>query len=294
VSRVASLARLRHLHPVVLTRPAGRNESLASRLQVQGCETLALPALRITPLPSTDEALPLPGDYDLVIFVSGTAVHIYTEQLRQIAALPQWPCGVPVACVGPATASVMCGDFWPDTLRVLHPDAQAPRHDSEALWQVLSQSGLSLRRVLLVRGQTGREWLAQRLAQHGVAVDRYAVYTRQPADWPDSALRVLKRWRDTSLTPVWLITSAEGLEAVAQNLSHAGLKSWWRTHRFVLTHPRLADRLSALMGWGQEAQTNRPLMVKISLPLDDDIERDLLRLCTDFSDDVSRLQSNHD
>jgi len=294
VNRMASMARL---HPVVLTRPEGRNEVLADYLQAQGCPTLILPALTIAALLGCAETLPLPDDYDLVIFVSGTAVRAYAEQLQRMARRQQWPSTVPVASVGPATAAAMRGDFWPAALRVLRPGADALTHDSEALWQVLSQSGLSLRRVLLVRGQTGREWLAQRLTQNGAVVDRYAAYTRQAADWPDSARRMLSHWRAIGQVPVWLVTSGEGLDAVYRNIVRADMLSWWRKHRFVLTHPRLADRLTVLMGGDDRramGQTTGQAMVKISLPQDKEIEHALLSLCVDSSDDVSRLQSSYD
>jgi len=265
-------------HPVVLTRPEGRNEALARRLQARGCLTLALPALAIVPPSDPAAALPLPGGYDLAVFVSGAAARAYADQLRQIAAMQQWPLHVPVACVGPATAAAMRGGFWPDALRILHPGLDAPTHDSEALWQVLAHSGLPLRRVLLVRGATGREWLAQRLAQLGVVVDRHVVYARQPVDWSEPARRVLAHWHNTGLTPVWLVTSGEGLDAVHRNVVLADMQSWWRAHRFVLTHPRLAVRLASLMGWSDEECR---AMVKISLPRDEDIEQALLALCVE-------------
>jgi len=267
-------------HPVILTRPAGRNETLAHCLQAQGCLTLALPALAIVPLPAPVATLPLPGDYDLVIVVSGTAARAYADQLRRVALLKQWPADVPIACVGPATAAAMHGKFWPEALRILHPDTGASSHDSEALWRVLVHSDLPLRRVLLVRGVVGREWLAQRLIQLGVVVDRHAVYARQPADWPDSARRTLVRWRDAGQTPVWLVTSGEGLDAVYRNIVQFGMQSWWRSHRFVVPHPRLAARLSALMAWTEEVQR---AMVKISLPQEADLAQALLSLCLEPS-----------
>lgn len=260
-------------HPVVLTRPAGRNEALQHRLQAQGCPVLALPALDIVPQPCATGKLPLPGGYDLVIFVSGAAARAYASQLQDVAGMRQWPAQVPAACVGPATARAMRGGFWSAGMRILHPGPDAPTHDSEALWQVLAHSGLPLRRVLVVRGTAGREWLAARLTQAGAVVDRHAAYARRPADWPGEALRTLAQWRDGGLTPVWLATSAEGLEALRDGIAQAGMMDWWRGHRFVLTHPRLQDRLSGLMGWpDKEARA----MVKICLPGDEDIERAVL------------------
>jgi len=268
------------MHPVVLTRPEGRNEALAQRLRSRGCETLVLPALTISPLPAQAATLPLPNDYDLVIFVSGTAARAYAAQLRALAAITQWPVQVPTACVGPATAAALRGDFWPDTLRVLCPMADAASHDSEALWQVLAQSDLGLRRVLLVRGTTGREWLAQRLAQKGVRVDRYAVYARAPAAWPIQAQQVLAQWRAAAITPVWLLTSTEGADAVHRQIIQTAMQPWWRGHRFVLTHPRLAVHLLTLLGVADKAAYP---MVKISLPGEAQIEQALLALCRESS-----------
>src|SRR5690606_39453212 len=47
--------------------------------------------------------------------------------------------------------------FGADTT-VLCPSADAPSHDSEALWALLCERGHKPRRVLLVRGTQGRDW----------------------------------------------------------------------------------------------------------------------------------------
>ena len=69
----------------VLTRPSGRNEALAARLRAQGWEACVLPALEILPLDCL-EGLPMPEDYDMVVFVSGNAARLYLDQLTARAA----------------------------------------------------------------------------------------------------------------------------------------------------------------------------------------------------------------
>ncbi|WP_050849460.1 uroporphyrinogen-III synthase, partial [Bordetella pertussis] len=167
----------------ILTRPQGRNGALAQRLHDAGWQTLCLPALRIEPLPPENGVVPLPRDYDLVVFVSGNAARLYLEQLRERGELP-WPAGAVAATVGPASARALLdsGQFGADTT-VLHPAETAPTHDSEALWALLRARPALPRRALLVRGTQGRDWLADRLVAAGVEVSRHAVYRRRPAPW---------------------------------------------------------------------------------------------------------------
>jgi len=235
-------------HPVILTRPVGRNQVLARRLQRDGVVTLELPALALTAITCEAGRLPRPDDYDLVVFVSGAAARAYAEQLQHSAHVSCWPAHVPVACVGPASARSLRGGFWPPTLVVLHPASTAPRHDSEALWQVLQPVLPRLQRVLIVRAGTGREWLSERLRRAGVSVVCHAAYQRQAADWSEAACATLARWYEDGCIPVWLVTSAASLDAIHAQIVRAGWLDWWRTHCFVFTHPRLVAHLSAVLG----------------------------------------------
>jgi len=259
-------------HPVILTRPAGRNHALAQRLRAYGITTLELPALALAPIACDAPALPRPDDYDLVIFVSGAAARAYADQLQHAARLPHWPDHVPAACVGPATAWALRGPFWPPTLRILHPAPDAPHHDSEALWQVLQPLLPSIQRVLVVRGTAGREWLSERLSHAGIQVIRHAAYQRQPAGWPDAARATLARWHAEGVTPVWLITSAASLDAIHTQIRHADWLPWWRSHHFVLTHPRFVSHLSAaLLG-----ETVPDVQIRLCTPDAADMTRALL------------------
>lgn len=260
----------------ILTRPAGRNEALAQRLSAVGWRALCLPALAIEPLPAAGPP-PLPQDYGLAVFVSGNAVRLYLDRLAPF--LPRgWPAGCTPAAVGTATAQVLqaSGLLGADTA-VLHPPADAPAHDSEALWKLLSSRPLP-RRALLVRGTQGRDWLADRLAEAGVAVTRYAVYQRVPAAWPGDAVATLRGWAAQGLRATWLLTSGEGIAATADAVRAAGLQAWWRGCRFVVTHPRLADavRAAAAVPFGNAAvpaaaDAAADMMVQICMPADEAI-----------------------
>lgn len=248
----------------VLTRPAGGNDDLAVRLSAAGWQVLKLPALVIEPLHLAGP-VPMPGDFDLVIFVSGNAVRLY---LAQAGLADGWPAGTLAATVGPSSARALreAAHFGPQG-HVVHPPDDAPRHDSEALWQLLSSRPLP-RRALLVRGETGRDWLAERLAQAGVDVHIHALYRRRPAIWPHGSVALLRGMAADAgaRRPVWLLTSIAGIDAVAQALRAADLFEWWAGGSFVVTHPRQAEHLLAIaQGAGQTP------MVKTCMPVDESI-----------------------
>ncbi|MFY0475965.1 uroporphyrinogen-III synthase [Achromobacter marplatensis] len=251
----------------VLTRPAGRNEALAGRLNDAGWSACILPALEIQPLDVAAADLPRPVDFDMVVFVSGNAGKQYLDQLRRADGPSVWPAGTVAATVGPASAQGLreSPGFGMNTT-VLHPGEDAPSHDSEALWQVLCGLPQLPARVLLVRGTQGRDWLGDRLEAHGAAVTRHAAYLRRPANWGAAQLAALRHWADAGVSATWLITSGEGADVVRAGLDAAGLASWWAGCRFVLTHPSLARRVP-VGGHGDTPSA----MVKICLPNDESI-----------------------
>lgn len=251
----------------ILTRPEGRNDALSRDLIGAGWRVLVSPALELRVVPVDAADLPLPEHYDLVVFVSGYAVRTYITQLRDVAGQREWPASVPVATVGPASAKALreLSDFCVDTT-VLCPPPEAPTHDSEALWQVLRAQRALPKRVLIVRGTTGRDWLSEQFVACGAQVARHVAYHRQAAVWSPTVMRQLREWAQHGKKATWLLTSGEGVSAVLANIRDAGLEDWWRASAFVVTHPTLADRLQ-----GDGGITRTDAMIKNCLPADDAI-----------------------
>lgn len=251
----------------ILTRPEGRNEVLSRNLSRAGWQVLALPALALMPLSVAAPDLPLPHHYDMVVFVSGYAVRAYVKQLREITGLARWPASVPVATVGPASATAVheLSDFCMDTT-VVCPPPDARTHDSEALWAVLCDRERLPGRVLIVRGTQGRDWLTEQFESSGSQVHRYAAYHRQPAAWSSRAIEQLKQWGLRGQKVTWLLTSGEGVSSAFAHVRAAGLEDWWQVCSFVVTHASLATRLTQ-----EDGGAVPDAMVKICLPADDAI-----------------------
>lgn len=156
---------------LLLTRPAEESAALSSVLSDAGIFSSSLPLLDTEPLPVTPEQQAVfrnLGRYSAVIVVSKPAARLAVQQLDQAWPQLQW------FSVGAATAQVLADHG----LRVHYPQAG---DDSEALLQVPALREAVERpnaRVLILRGEGGRELLAERLRERGASVDYLELYRR--------------------------------------------------------------------------------------------------------------------
>ncbi|AOE90254.1 Uroporphyrinogen-III C-methyltransferase [Ralstonia solanacearum] len=223
---------------------------LVAALERHGLRTLQFPLLDIAPTPNLDDlraALADPSRYALVVFVSPNAVQ------QAFAAMPEgfrWPQDVPAAVVGPASAQALAAHgVAAPTYRVIRPDSHADdaRQDSEALYARLGVATLSGREVLIVRGNGGREWLADRLREAGVAVRTVEAY-RRSVPVPDAAawaaLREVLAGRHA-----WTLTSSEAarnLDSLARaSLSAAEVEALHAAPCFA-PHARIVEQAQSL------------------------------------------------
>ena len=190
---------------LLLTRPAEESHALAATLAAQGVFSSSLPLLAIEALPEAVEqqvVLQQLAGYAAVIVISKPAARLLCQRLPQ-----GWspPAGQHWLAVGAATAQVL-GE------RVANVSWPATAEDSEGLLQMPAlQNALQAAepRVLIVKGEGGREWLAQHLRARGVSVDYLCLYRRTLPHYPPGA--VLARVQDEQLNGL-LISSGQGLE----------------------------------------------------------------------------------
>jgi uroporphyrinogen-III synthase len=268
---------------VVLTRPVGKNEALAQTLRQQGVNVIEQPVLALSGLPFDPDRFAWPEQYDLLVFVSGAAVEHYMT--RWHAALPCRPVGAPadassflLAAVGPATAQALDASPELRAARLLWPKPPLS-FDSEGLWVALQPHLATIRRVLIVRGQSGREWLAEQFEQRKVSVDRYTVYKRQPVVWSPAQRQAVQEACRYARNVVFQLTSSQAVDAFVEQMRQAGLLFVLTRARFVVIHERVAARLRSqlrvLLG-----PTVSP-EVKLCAP-DDDAMRLALRSSASF------------
>ncbi|WP_111657471.1 uroporphyrinogen-III synthase [Isoalcanivorax indicus] len=167
---------------VLVTRPAGQAEALLARLQAEGFAAVHVPALAITPRPLDGAAQRLLLDvdqYHAVFFVSPNAARLGCAALADV--WPQWPVGVHWLAVGEATAAVLNEAGLP-------AEAPSAGFNSEAVLALPCLQSLADRKIMILRGDGGRELFADTLRQRGAQVMTLPLYRRHCATdfrWPD-------------------------------------------------------------------------------------------------------------
>lgn len=265
---------------LILTRPRLRNESLARRLEGLGCPVLSLPALELAPCAPSGDALPRPEDFDLVVFVSSFAARVYLDALKSQHAGDHWPAHTVAATVGAASARPLYDAGWIPASAILHPDASLASQDSEALWALLQARSRMPRRVLVLRGQDGREWLGQRLEQAGARVKRLALYARRPLVWDATQAQAVTRAMTSGTRAIILLTSSDSTRALSANVGRHGLGSAFAASHFLVIHSRIAHRLQSILvesGWGE------PAAITLCAPDEDAIVRSIQSLVASTS-----------
>ncbi|MEO8922343.1 MAG: uroporphyrinogen-III synthase [Caldimonas sp.] len=222
---------------VIVTRPAAQASAAVRQLQARGVDALALPLIEIAALDdetALGEAWRSLPTRRLVVFVSVNAVlHFFAAQ----PGATGWPLDLLAAAPGPGTAAALhAAGIDPEA--VIEPAADAAPLDSEALWQRLHDSDWRGASVLVVRGDGGRDWLAQQLAGAGAVVDAVTAYLRRAPRFDAAARSLLAA---ATLLPhdyVWLFSSSEAIG----HLEMAAKGERWADSIAIATHPRIAAR----------------------------------------------------
>lgn len=233
---------------VLVTRPAAQASGWVQRLRAQGIEAVALPLIGIEP-----PADPAPvraawqtlGARALAVFVSPNAV----EQF--FALRPEgvdWPAGTRAGSTGPGTSQALRDRGLPEAW-IVEPGADAAQFDSESLWAHLAAEPWAGRSVLIVRGEGGRDWLADTLRAHGAEVVHVSAYRRVAPQFASQQRALLDAACAQPSRHVWLFSSSEAIGVLRAAVPSAQ----WTDARAIATHPRIAAAARDA-GFGQVEQ----------------------------------------
>jgi uroporphyrinogen-III synthase len=184
-----------------VTRPAHQSAALMERLEAAGFHPLAFPSIAIESAPANESLNRLANridEYDIALFVSRNAVdhafrHIDARRLPRSLQLGVIGKGSAAAlqAQGVASALIPSGEF-----------------NSEGLLAAPALQDVRGRKVIIFRGQAGRNLLGDTLRQRGATVDYCEVYRRTLPDLDAADYRRITG----GVTPdLALFTSSEGL-----------------------------------------------------------------------------------
>lgn len=224
---------------VVITRPQAQAGALASQVLALGREALLFPLLEIHPLDDTAPlraALQQLERYALVAFVSPNAID------AAFALRAQWPAGLALAVVGEGSRMALASHGVNDGNATILRPADSRRSDSQGLLEVLDKSALRGREVLIIRGESGRELLADELRAAGAHVTAVAAYRRCVP--PLDARRREQLARLIETPGDWIVTSSEALRNLVAMVGQVGggdAVAKMQQQHFLLPHVRIAE-----------------------------------------------------
>ena len=150
---------------IIITRPAGRAETLASRLRDYGAEVIHLPTIRTTTLHGALEGVDLAG-YDWAGFTSVTGVTALFELLAESGRDVRELGAAKIAAIGKATA---------DALRAhgLRVDYVPEIYDGVHLAEGLAERG---GKVLMFRAKSESDDVGAAFRNYGIDAEHVCIY----------------------------------------------------------------------------------------------------------------------
>lgn len=210
---------------IIVTRPSGQArqliELLTHAIDNSGVakrslpEIISLPLLTIVPKADAvlaDHIASVLKDVDLAIFVSPNAIESVMRMLErdwQAFSKKVIPIGVMGGSSRLALQNHGIGNEEKPTPIII------PQHntqwDSEGLWHALQAQGWDWKnkKVVIFKGEGGREWLADTLKEAGASVVDISCYTRIPLDIDNPAWQAIHDM-DFSKS-LWILTSSEAV-----------------------------------------------------------------------------------
>ena len=236
---------------MVVTRPLAQALALQHRIAATGRQAFIFPLLEIHPLADTaalDAALARLEQHALVAFVSPNAID------AAFARRPDWPTTVPLAVMGASSRQALAAHGVTVASTRIYSPLDAERTDSQTLLEALDLPALAHRSVLILRGESGRELLADGLIAAGVQVTQVAAYRRAaPAINPTNA-SMLMQLLDADCD--WIITSSEALQILVRMAAQADdmqparpqrdSVAKLKQQRLIVPHVRIAEKAQKL------------------------------------------------
>ena len=229
--------------PVVITRPLAQAAGLAERIARIGREAVIFPLLEILPLADDAPLRAALADlrrYAMVAFVSPNAIDAV------FSILHAWPASVELAVIGEGSRTALAKyGVTPDNAVIHSPRGE--RADSQALIESMDIDAMHGKEVLIVRGETGRELLAEALRAAGAQVRQITAY-RRAAPALDASRRAQLRHL-LEIRSEWIVTSSEALRNLIDMVKQAAGESGvvkLQHQRMIVPHHRIEEMAQSL------------------------------------------------
>jgi len=211
---------------ILNTRPAHQQAALTARLEADGARVLSFPVIEIVASASP----PLdPGGYDILLFVSRNAVEHGLARVEPA----DLPATLQFGVIGAATRDALLDRIGDPGSRLIESEP----FNSEALLSAPALQQVAGKRILILRGQAGRNLLGDELAARGAKVEYREVYRRElPARDPGA----FDRLTANAFPTLAILTSNEGMHNLFE-LVESSAAARLRTLPWLLISERMRE-----------------------------------------------------
>lgn len=213
---------------ILITRPREQTQALSKQIKNLGGEVILLPTIEIVKTANQtllEQEIKDLINYDLAIFISPNAVIYALPFIHK--HWPTWPTSLKVGVIGESTGKKLYEQGIPVNF------CPAQHFNSEAFLALPALQNIVGKKIILFKGEGGRELLASTLKARGAFVKEASVYRRQ---LPSEQMKLLL---PKAQIDIIICTSYAGLQNLITIIG-AKYRSWLLNMSLLVASERLA------------------------------------------------------
>lgn len=194
---------------VLVTRPAHQADNIINRLNGLGACCLALPSIEISASTDCETTLKISQtiqQYDIALFVSQNAI----QNTFEFIDINNWPKNLKIGVIGKGSADYI------KQYQLHEVELSQSTFDSEGLLATPFLNQIKGKKIIIFRGQQGRNLLGDTLIERGAEVQYCEVYKRSVPLISSDSISILFD-QEPNLA---IFTSSEGLENTFKLISN--------------------------------------------------------------------------
>ena len=217
---------------IVITRPTHQAGALSQGIEAAGGKVFLFPTLEIKPSQlsqENNEQIQHLNNIDIIIFISPNAIE---HGLNHILAQTKLPENILLATIGQGSASCL-----KSKLGTLPDICPTENFNSEGLLATKELQDINDKRILIIRGDSGREHLKQTLEQRGAKVEYFNAYQCLK---PSTTASEFEQYLQNNQIAVIVITSVRGLKNLVDMVANTS-RELLLQRPLLLINQRLVD-----------------------------------------------------